>query len=67
MRECDLTFAIALLVGSPFHAFFPLFALGVDTLFSDAVLDATEAGAGIVTLLASLLAVRASILDLPAL
>jgi hypothetical protein len=41
--------------------------LGIDTLLSDAIFDATEARTGVVTLLACLLAVCASVLDLPAL
>lgn len=61
------TFSIALLVGATFHALFPLLSLRVDALFSDAVLDAAEAGTGVVTFLACFLTVCACVLDLPAL
>lgn len=61
------TFSIALLVGATFHALFPLLALRVDTLFSDAVLYTAEAGTGVVAFLAGFLTVCARILDLPAL
>lgn len=60
------TFSIALLVGATFHTLFPLLSLRVDALFSDAVLDAAETGTGVVAFLASLLAVGACVLDLPA-
>lgn len=61
------TFSIALLVGATFHTLFPLLSLRVNALFSDAVLDAAEAGTGVVAFLARLLAVCACVLDLPAL
>lgn len=59
-------FSIALLVGAPFHALFPLLALGIDAFLGDSILDATEAGTGVVALLAGLLAVCTSVLHLPA-
>ena len=61
------TFSIALLVGTTFHTLFPLLSLRVDTLFSDAVLDAAEAGTGVVAFLARFLTICACVLDLPAL
>jgi hypothetical protein len=59
-----LTFSIALLVRASLDAFFSFLALGIDALFTDTVLDATEAGARIITLFTCLLTVSASILDL---
>ena len=61
------TFSIALLVGATFHALFPLLSLRVDALFSDAILDAAEAGTGIIAFLACFLTICACVLDLPAL
>lgn len=59
-------FSIALLVGAPFHALFPLLALGIDAFLGDSILDAAETGTGVVTLLAGFLTVRTGVLYLPA-
>lgn len=59
-------FSIALLVGAPFHALFPLLALRIDAFLGDSILDTAETGTGVVTLLAGFLTVRTSVLDLPA-
>ena len=61
------TFSIALLVRSPLDPLLPLLALGINTFFSYAILDAAKAGPGIIALLASFLTVGASVLDLSAL
>lgn len=60
------TFSIALLVRTPLDSLLPLLPLGIDALLCDAVLDASEAGSGVVALLAGLLAVGAGVLDLAA-
>lgn len=55
---------MALLVRSPLDSLLPLLALGIDALLRDAVLDAAEAGTGVVALLARLPALRARLLHL---
>ncbi len=62
-----LTLSIALLVRPSLDSLLALLALGVDALLGYAVLDAAEAGTGVVALLAGLLEVCARVLDLPAL
>jgi len=62
-----LTLSIALLVRAPLDSLFPFLALGINALFADTILDAAQAGARVVTLLAGLLAIGAGVLDLPAL
>ena len=62
-----LTLSIALLVRPSLDPLLALLALGIDALLCDAVLDAAETGAGVVALLAGLLAVGAGVLDLAAL
>jgi len=62
-RGCA-TLSIALLVRAPLDTFLPFLALGIDALFTDAVLDAAEAGARVVALLTRLLTVGAGVLDL---
>lgn len=66
-QDIILTFSIALLVRPPLDPLLSFLPLGINALLGDAVLDASEAGAGVITLLARLLAVGACILDLPAL
>jgi hypothetical protein len=62
-RGCA-TLSIALLVRASLDALFPFLALRIDALFTNTVLDATEAGARVVALLARLLTVSAGVLDL---
>jgi hypothetical protein len=59
-----LTFSIALLVRAPLDALFSFLALGIDALFTDTILDATKAGARVITLFTCFLTISASILDL---
>lgn len=65
--EKKLTLSIALLVRASLDTLFPFLALGIDALFADAILDAAEAGACVVALLARLLTIGAGIFDLAAL
>ena len=58
------TFGLALLVRPSFYALLPFFPLGTHAGLLHAVLHATETRSGIVALLAGLLAVCASVLDL---
>lgn len=66
-RRAMLTFSIALLVRPPLYTLLAFLALRVDAFLGYAVLDTAEAGAGVVALLARLLAVGAGVLDLSAL
>ena len=59
-----LTLSIALLVRASLDSFFSLLALGINALLANAVLDAAQAGARIVTLLACFLAIGAGVFDL---
>lgn len=65
--ELKLTPSIALLIGTALDPFLALFTLGVDTFFSYTVLDATEARASIIALLACLLTIGTGVFDLTAL
>lgn len=58
------TFSAALLIRSPFESHWALFPLRIDTLFGYTILNTAETGTGVVALLAGLLAVSASVLDL---
>ena len=59
-----LTLSIALLVRTSLDSFFSLLALGINALLANAILDATQAGARIITLLACLLTIGAGVFDL---
>jgi len=59
-----LTFSIALLVRSPLNPLFPFLALRVDALFANTILDTAQARACVITLLAGLLTIGTSVLDL---
>ena len=59
-----LTLSIALLVRTSLDTLFPFLALGINALFANAILDAAQAGARIVTLFARLLTIGAGIFDL---
>ena len=62
-----LTLSIALLVRAPLDSLFPFLTLGINALLADAILDAAQAGARVVTLLAGFLTIGAGVLDLTAL
>jgi len=59
-----LTLSIALLVRTSLDSFFSLLALGINALLANAILDAAQAGARIITLLACLLTIGAGVFDL---
>ena len=59
-----LTLSIALLVRASLDSLFSLFALGINALLANAILDAAKAGTRIVTLLACLLTICAGVFDL---
>jgi len=63
-RTVEHTFSIALLVGSSLHTPSSLLSLRIDAIIRDAIFNAAKTRAGIVTLLAGLLAISASVLDL---
>lgn len=63
----ELTLSITLLVRTTLDTFLPFFAVRIDTFFGYTVFDTTEAGSSVVTFLAGLLTVGASVLDLSAL
>jgi len=58
------TFSIALLVRAPLNPLFPFFALRVDALFANTILDTTQARACVITLLAGFLTIGTGVLDL---
>ena len=62
-----LTLSIALLVRAPLDSLFPFLSLGINALLADAILDAAQAGARVVALLAGFLTIGAGVLDLTAL
>jgi hypothetical protein len=59
-----LTLSIALLVRASFDPLFSFLALRINTFFANAILDATQAGARVIALLACLLTIGTSIFDL---
>jgi hypothetical protein len=59
-----LTLSIALLVRASLDPLFSFLALGINALFANAVLDAAQAGARVIALLACLLTIGAGIFDL---
>ncbi len=59
-----LTLSIALLVRAPLDPLLPFLALGINALFANAILDAAQAGARIIALLACFLTIGAGIFDL---
>lgn len=59
-----LTLSIALLVRASLDPLFSLLTLGINALLANAILDAAEAGARIITLLACLLTIGAGVFDL---
>jgi len=63
-RTVEHTFSIALLVGSSLHTPSSLLSLRIDALIKGAIFNATKTRAGIITLLAGLLAIGAGVLDL---
>jgi hypothetical protein len=63
-KQARHTFSIALLVGTPFDPLFALLPLGVNTLFGNTIFDTAETRTSVVTFLAGLLTMGASILDL---
>jgi len=56
--------SIALLVRAPLDPLLPFLALRINALFANAILDAAQAGARVITLLAGLLTIGAGIFDL---
>lgn len=59
-----LTLSIALLVRTSLDSFFSFLALRVNAFLANAILDAAQAGARIITLLACLLTIGAGVFDL---
>ena len=59
-----LTLSIALLVRAPLNPLFPFLALRINALFANAILDAAQAGARVIALLARFLTIGTGIFDL---
>jgi hypothetical protein len=59
-----LTLSIALLVRASLDPLFSFLALGINALFANAILDAAQAGARVITFLACLLTIGTGIFDL---